>query len=240
MLDPNFPQRLLKAGNRRTVEFIQFLLTEYTRRGLTEKTDRCTAISGLESRIAQTENCEARFGIFESFLHRMLLWQRSGEQNTDQICYETQTIPSWSWMAYSGSIQFMDIAFDRVEWVRSLKFDQKHEHRALNEKGHLALVTYLSSFLRCSLEQRDAGNAVLDLDEFEIGWIQYDVGTHERLGAERCVVVGRDAWESRFVKRKYYLLVVTPTNIENVYTRVGTGWILSGHVARQRVQALII
>jgi hypothetical protein len=67
MLDPNFPERLLKAGNERTIEFIQSLSTEYSKRGLTEKTDTCAAISGLESRIAQTKKCKTRFGIFSHF-----------------------------------------------------------------------------------------------------------------------------------------------------------------------------
>jgi hypothetical protein len=104
MLDPSFPERLLNAGDERTIEFIQFLSTEYSRRGLTEETDRCTAISGLESRIAQANKCETKIVIFESFLHRSLLWERSGERNTDRIGYDTQIVPSWSWMAYSGSI----------------------------------------------------------------------------------------------------------------------------------------
>jgi hypothetical protein len=64
MLDPNFLEQLLKAGNKRTIEFIQFLSTEYLKRGLTEKTNRWAAISGLESRIAQAKKCKTRFGIF--------------------------------------------------------------------------------------------------------------------------------------------------------------------------------
>jgi hypothetical protein len=239
MLDPNFPQRLLKAGDGRTVEFIQFLFEEYSRRGLTEKTDRCTAISGLQNCIAQVKG-KTIFGVFQSFLHRFLLWQRSDERNTDRIGYEPQIVPSWSWMAYSGSIQFMDIAFRQVEWVRSMRFNQENVHRALNKKGQPALETYISSFLRCSLKQRDLGYAVLDLDGVERGWIQYDMGTHERLDAERCVVVGRDVWKSDAGERKYYILVVTPTSMKDEYTRVGTGWVLSGHVARQGVQALIV
>jgi hypothetical protein len=87
MLDPNFLERQLRAGNKRTIEFIQFLSTEYSKRGLTEKTDRGAAISGLDSRIAQAKKCETRFGIFQSFLHRSLLWQESEERDKDRIDY---------------------------------------------------------------------------------------------------------------------------------------------------------
>jgi hypothetical protein len=240
MLDPNFPERLLEAGNERTIEFIQFLSTAYSKRGLTEKTDRCAAISGLESRIAQAKNCETRFGIFQSFLHRSLLWQRSEERNTDRIDYKAQIVPSWSWMAYSGSIQFMDITFGGVEWVRSLRFNKRYKYRRFNKKWKPALVTDISSFQGCNPERKGTGYPILDLDGTERGRIQYDIETHEHLNAERCVVVGRDSRESDAGKRKYYILVVRSTGVENEYTRVGVGWILSDYVARQGVQALIV
>jgi hypothetical protein len=240
MLDPNFPKRLLKAGNERTIEFIQFLSTEYSKRGLTEKTDRCAAFSGLESRIAQAKQCETRFGIFQSFLHRSLLWQRSEERDTDRIDYGAQIVPSWSWMAYNGSIEFTDIHFGEVEWVRGLRFNKRNEHIGLNEKWKPALVTDVGSFRRCIPKRRGVGYAILDLDGTERGRIQYDVETHEHLDAERCVVVGRDSRGSDAGKRKYYILVVRSTGMENEYTRVGAGWILSNYVARQGVQALIV
>jgi hypothetical protein len=240
MLDPNFPERLLMAGDKRTMEFIQFLSTEYSRRGLTEKTDRCAAISGLESRIARAKKCETRFGIFESFLHRSLLWQRSGERNTDQIDYKTQIVPSWSWMAYSGSIQFMDIAFGDVGWVRSLRFNKRYKYRRFNKEWKPALVTDIGSFRRCNPERRGSGYAILDLEGAERGRIQYDMETHKRLDAERCVVVGRDSTGPDDWRTKYYILVVRPTGMENIYTRVGAGWIRSDYVARHGVQALIV
>jgi hypothetical protein len=240
MLDPDFPERLLNAGNQRTIEFIQFLSTEYAKRGLTEKTDRCAAISGLESRIAQVKKCETRFGIFQSFLHRSLLWQRSEERDTDRIDYRAQIVPSWSWMAYSGSIQFMDITFGDGEWVRSLRFNKRYKYRRLNKKWKPALVTDIGCFQKCNPERRGTGYAILDLSGTERGRIQYDIETHEHLDAERCVVVGRDSHDSNAGKRKYYILIVRSTGMENEYTRVGAGWILSDYVARQGVQALIV
>jgi hypothetical protein len=240
MLDPSFPQRLLRAGDERTIDFIQFLSTEYSRRGLTEKTDRCTAISGLESRIAQAKKCETRFGIFESFLHRSLLWQRNEERNTDRIGYKSQIVPSWSWMAYNGSIGFTDIPFGSVEWVRSLKFNKRYKYRRFIKKWKPALVTNISSFRNCSLKRSEAGCAILDLDRAERGEIQYDIETHERLDSERCVVLGRDSLESDAGKTNYYILVVRPTGMKNEYTRVGVGRIQGDYVARQDLQALIV
>jgi hypothetical protein len=250
MLDPNFPERLLEAGDKRTIEFIQFLSTEYSKRGLTEETDRCAAISGLESRIAQVKKCETRFGIFQSFLHRSLLWQRSEERDTDRIDYGPRIVPSWSWMAYNGSIEFTDIPWGEVEWVCGLRFNNKpNEQSGFDEEWKSALVTDVGSFRRCNFKRRGTGCAILDLDRpdgadgadgAERGWIEYDMETHERLDAERCVVLGRDFFESAAGKRNYYILVVRPTGIENEYTRVGAGCIQSDYVARQGVQALIV
>jgi hypothetical protein len=110
----------------------------------------------------------------------------------------------------------------------------------LNEKGQPVPVTDISAFSRCSLKQRDPGYAVLGLGRAKRGWIKYVMRTHQGLDAERCVVIVRNVWKSDTGKRKYYILVATPTDIENEWIRVETGWILNGHTARQGVQALIV
>jgi len=222
MLDPAFPARLLQSTNQRTMEFIQFLSEEYSKRGLTEKTDRCVAISGLEDRIARARKCQTRYGVFQLYLHRILLWQRSGEERMQRIQYTTQVVPSWSWMAYDGGIQFMDIPFGTVDWMVSLRFDEKHKYGWwFNKNGNPALVTDIGVFQNCGLEKRDISYAILDSNKAERGWIRYDVEASEGLDAEQCVVVGRDAYKNELRLRKYYILVVRPTSVDNEYTRVG-------------------
>jgi hypothetical protein len=91
------------------VEFIHFLFQDYSNRGLTEPTDRRVAATGLEARIAGALDCNSKYGIFEKHLHRNLLWQTSDKQ-TERIAYNNnQKVPSWSWMACSGGIEFMEI-----------------------------------------------------------------------------------------------------------------------------------
>ena len=53
MLNLNFLNRLLKSGYQRTIEFIHFLFKDYSKRDLTEKTDRAVIISRLEAYIAR-------------------------------------------------------------------------------------------------------------------------------------------------------------------------------------------
>lgn len=228
MLDPNFPDRLLESGDKRTIEFIHFLFQVYSKRHLTEETDRCVAISGLEARIARAKGCESRYGIFQRYLHRNLLWQRSDGEKTKQIGYKTRAVPSWSWMAYNGGIQFMDIPFGDVDWNDKLRFNIfKREERH-------ALVTDIGVFRNCSLEQRDTRYAILDDSSGEKrGWIQYDIEANRDLHTKWCVVVGRR-------NKKYYILVVRLTSVDGEYKRVGVGQIQSDYVVRQRLDIRVV
>lgn len=244
MLDPIFPDRLLASGNRRTMEFIHFLSEVYSKRGLTEKTDRCVAISGLEDRIARAKKCQSRYGIFQNYLHRNLLWQRSDGEKTKRIQYETRTVPSWSWMAYDGGIQFMDIPFGDVDWNNKLQFDKEIKHMIFDifkRERRYALAADIGVFRNCSLEQRDISYAVLDSSKAERGQVWYDVEAGGDPHTERCVVVGRDSHgigESK--NKKYYILVVRPTSVDGKYTRVGVGWIYGNHVVRQRLNVRVV
>lgn len=230
-LDPKFPNRLLKSGSRSTMEFIHFLFENYSKRGLSERTDRAVAISGLETRVAKALRTEKRYGIFRNYLHRNLLWQRSVDQQTERINYKTQNMPSWSWMAYDGVVQFMDIPFGGVDWINNLRFDKKHKH---------ALIIDIGAFRNCSLQKKERCHAILDSSKTERGWIQYDITGTEDLQAERCVVVGRKLHEDQLKKTKYYILVVRPTSTNGEYERVGVGLVQSDYVVRQSLDVRVV
>lgn len=243
MLDPNFPDRLNRSGDRRTMEFIHFFSEAYSKRHLTEETDRCVAISGLEARITRNIGCQSRYGIFEDFLYRNLLWQRSDGEKTQRIGYEPGIVPSWSWMAYSGGIQFMDITFGDVDWNGKLQFNKEHKYfNIFKRKGRHALVTDIGVFQNCSLERRDISHAVLDSSKVERGRIWYDIEASDDLHTKRCVVVGRNSREDEHGpgNKKYYILVVRLTSVDGEYTRVGVGWIQSNYVVRQRLNVRVV
>ncbi|KAF2189860.1 HET-domain-containing protein [Zopfia rhizophila CBS 207.26] len=227
MLDSNFPDRLLKSGNRRTIEFIHSVFEDYSKRGLTIGTDRRVAISGLEARIAHARGCESRYGIFEQYLHRNLLWQRS-EERTKPIEYGTWTVPSWSWMAYNGGIEFMDIPFGDVDWIDKLRFDKECE---------LALIADVGMFLDCTVQPDGNQYAVLDFGGMKRGWIHYDVEESKNLRKIECVVAGK---KSNKDVKEYYILVVRPTKVDGKYRRVGVGLIQSDYVVRQRLNVRVL
>ena len=209
------------------MEFIDFLMESYSRCRLSVKTDRVVALSGLEDRIARALNCQRRYGIFASYLHRNLLWLRS-DKKMERIGYGTQNVPSWSWMAYDGGIWFMDIQFGTVNWINDLRFDNEREH---------ALITDVGEFRDCVMKQEGEDYAILDFGGTNRGWIRYDVERGEDLRKERCVVVGRKYDHG---VKKYYMLLVRQKGVDDEYERVGIGWIQSEYVLRQRLNVRVI
>lgn len=224
-LDPEFPDRLLKSGPGRTIRFLEFLFENYSKRGLTVKTDRCVAVSGLAARIAHALECEGRFGVFQKYLHRNLLWQASG-LGCEPIAYKDRRVPSWSWMANAGGVQFVAIPFGRVSWVNDLRFDKNSEY---------ALIADLGEFQNCKRNIKGNQHVILDLNGNKKGWIHYDVGDVKNFNEERCVVVGRKRNNS-----DYYILVVEPTDADGEYKRVGVGSVEDNYVVRKRVGVRIV
>jgi hypothetical protein len=211
------------------VEFIHFLFENYSKRGLTEPTDRRVAASGLEARIAGGLHCNNKYGIFEKHLHRNLLWQTSDEQ-TERIAYtNNQEVPSWSWMACSGGIEFMEVQMGLVSWVKALVFD--------TGRDSAALITDVGKFLDCTMKSEVDRCIVLDIfTNKEAGWIRYDIKSGAEGSGNHCVVVGRTENRRRtvnsLVEQQFYVLVVVLTGKDGVYRRVGVGMVGTGCVER--------
>lgn len=229
-LDPEFPRQLHDSGYAVTALFLQSLIEDYSKRGLSKATDRSVALSGLAARISRALKCDERYGIFGMYLHRLLLWQRSGPESfgpqkrdiRKRIQYSPPGVPSWSWMAYQGSIQFMDIRFGNLDLAVDLRFDP-------DNMG--ALITQVYEFCGCQLEQELAmevrGRLKLVLGGVEKGWIIYDIDNEKDLSQERCIVVGRCGLE-------YYILVVRHREGDE-YERVGIGSVQPECIARGRL-----
>ncbi|PSN59278.1 hypothetical protein BS50DRAFT_658854, partial [Corynespora cassiicola Philippines] len=231
-LDPNFPTRLLESGTRRTTEFIQFLFEDYSKRGLTEKTDRCVAISGLEARISNAIGHKSRYGTFEKYLHRNLLWHTS-DTRIERIAYNDRQVPSWSWMSNSGGIKFINVPFGEVDWVGNLRFDKERD---------IALVAGVGKFRDCRTEPDGNQHTVLDSNGKGRGWIQYDIRDDAALYEKRCIVIGRKVPSSRNTSniQEYYILVVKPTSVDGEYERVGAGLVQSDCVVKQSFDIRVV
>jgi hypothetical protein len=224
----------MKSGRRRTVEFIHFLFEDYSRRDLTDLKDRRVAASGLEARIAGTLHCKSKHGIFETHLHRNLLW-RASDEKTVRIAYDRgQDVPSWSWIACGGGIKFMEVAIGDVSWVNALAFD--------DERDSAALIADVGKFQHVTLKPDGDRYTVFNFFGRAKGWIQYDVEGSESGRRDHCVVIGRT--EENIGKKHYYILVVVPTREEGredeEYTRIGVGMVRTGCVKRLRASVRIV
>ena len=97
----------------------QELFERYSKLALTVATDRPVAIRGLENRLIRVLKTKGKFGIFELYLRRSLLWERV-QPILKRIDFSKkkgqEAVPSWSWMAYNGEIRYTGAPFGGVEW----------------------------------------------------------------------------------------------------------------------------
>ncbi|KAK4212327.1 hypothetical protein QBC37DRAFT_483945 [Rhypophila decipiens] len=144
--DTAFPQVMMSASKGERILRYQDFYRNYSRLGLTRDHDRPVAIAGLQSRLLKAFGTEGGFGIFDEgpflrgHLGRSLLWVRGDdvealEEIDFPVTLGTITLssraqddnastsrdlpgppPSWSWMAYNGGIDYLDLEFDGIDW----------------------------------------------------------------------------------------------------------------------------
>jgi hypothetical protein len=187
-------------------------------------------MSGLHTRIARKIDCEGRYGTFEKYLHRNLLWHAS-DLKLQKIEYDGY-VPSWSWMAYDGSIRFLALGIGSVEWARNIRYDKECDCRHV-------LIADVGKFQDCRMELEGNRYALTDLSNTKRGWIRYDVKDGNNLLEEYCVVVGKTTYGEDDCEG-YYILVVRPTSVDNEYERVGMGRVSSNCIVRKRINARVV
>ncbi|CAN8097963.1 unnamed protein product [Discula destructiva] len=123
--DPNFPSKLSNDFTSRgeKIRLYEDLYRQYTRLEFTCISDRPIAIAGLEKRLIRNLKAHGGFGVFDdgrSLFQRSLLWQRGREvpalakilpKDDPSFC-----MPTWSWMAYDGGIDYLDLPLGGVAW----------------------------------------------------------------------------------------------------------------------------
>jgi len=82
--------------------FWRHLVVNYTGRSLTLPDDRLLAISGVANRLASYMEGKYLAGIWESDLHRDLMWRCDDPRQRP----ESERAPSWSWAAIDGPVSF--------------------------------------------------------------------------------------------------------------------------------------
>lgn len=193
-------------------------------------------------RIESVLPCKARYGVFEFFFHRNLLWQRSDVEKADRIKYEeSDKVPSWSWMAYPGGIKFIE--FDDVDYGKLYLYD----NLKFGQDDLRDLITDVWNFRDCHLNRKERSDTgryeVLDLHEVVRGWAMYDFKHGQDVDNERAVVIGRTASEDSPERQEYHILVVglkAGSKGNNAYERVGLGRVQVGYLSRLQSDVRVI
>ena len=241
--DPSFPDKAMKANRAEKIAYFQALYQQYSRLDFTRYEDRPIAIAGLEKRLQKAFGTKGRFGIFDDgdlpddgLFHRSLLWQRGTEEGDDTTLLPIDfpperniKVPSWSWMAYKGGIDYTDPPFQSAEWeTKELipPWTRGGEVRtdSAPQDGEIALLATVRDFTVAGRRQ----------DEVDL---TYDTGRTTASDGKRaqCIIVAKAREGKMDRDRRHYVLLVTPTQKatgrgEKLYERVGAGFMLGKYI----------
>ncbi len=110
---------------------LQNLFKTYSGLGFTRASDRAVAADGIQSSLLRALGTRGGYGIFSEdaadvnnkdhrgLLRRGLLWYRPADkQALAPIQFPPgREVPSWSWMAYMGEIDFLRLTFGAIDWM---------------------------------------------------------------------------------------------------------------------------
>ena len=166
---------------------------------------------------------EVRYGIFDRFRGSLLLWKRIQKDKTPRISYGDRTVPSWSWMAYSGGISFISVATETRMVPRRADLCFSDNGEALNVK-----VRQFSG--NCRMEQKgEEEHAILEGTE-EVGSLWFDVAGQVEF--KYCVVVSMDCFDQKEDARKTYYVLAVRKKDGVAYERLGVGKVEAQYVSR--------
>jgi hypothetical protein len=209
----------------------QNLYQNYSRLGLSLPKDRPIAIDGLQRRLLKAFDTEGDFGIFDEgpqggHLRRSLLWRRGYDvpEMPGLVPIEspldsghTTVVPSWSWMAYIGGIDYLDLEFNGVDWMEL--------HSPWTRQGW---ENSQSVIPRQPGERLYLGGISRDFDELKSkkgeSLLVYDRPVEKAV--HKCVILGKKRGIAAPGSRLNYVLLVAPTDSEaNQWRRIGAGYL---------------
>ncbi|PSN64720.1 hypothetical protein BS50DRAFT_623219 [Corynespora cassiicola Philippines] len=226
--DPDFPHILSSAGQGEKILRYQELYKEYSRLGLSNEYDRPVAIDGLQQRLLRTMHVNGGFGVFDEgktrgLLRRSLLWCRGADTPTlSRIRFPTDrsisNVPSWSWMAYIGGIDYLELEFGTVEWEDLQSPWSGATANADDTNANTAKIT-----LKAEARHYDPGAALV-----EDGKLILDIPSESSPSTSLCVVLGKEKGNRpRELKMRYVLIIKEQRESveggDKVYARVGVG-----------------
>lgn len=208
------------------IELFQNLYSTYSKLALSFASDRPSAIRGLERRLLDTLQTEGGYGMFERYLHRFLLWQRSGSSLKRITKFRGDIPPSWSWMAYEGAIKYLSAPYGMVEWSKDIQspFTNTYSSKVRDP----AITLQLKAPIHDVLNPRGA-DFILD---------------DTNMDAERqlkCIIVGTSKDAINIDQAVCYVLLVSKATDQSLstYERVGAACLKTSQIALDSSSALV-
>lgn len=224
--DPHFPERLSWAGIPRIVGFLEWLIHDYSKRGITDEYDRYYAISALITRMKTNRafGVHGQYGVFDFCLPRLLLWRRVGSSGPP-INYTTtdiKSVPSWSWMTYPGEVKFMAGATEKLNVAVGNDLWMKDGGRQLgvNVRSLVACRAVACQNGRASLYESESGSYIGEL------WADQEMYAR----VESCVVVGYDKNQALSSNPMMYVIFVQKARAGGKLTRLGVGTVKANSI----------
>lgn len=238
--DPNFPEVAMQSSRGGKIRLYQDLYMQYSRLDFTKIEDRPIAISGLEKRLLDnfkaSGGCDGGLGVFDDglkrgWLRRSLLWRRGfDEPRMDRIVFppdRSKSVPTWSWMAYRGAIDYLDLPFEKMDWQP----DEINSPWHLSRGGAGRTREYDDDIsLTVTVRSFELAKSIRDSE------LVFDVPGKTEGETFKCVIVGRDVGDAPLSERKHYVLVISPKissrqGTSKTYVRVGVGYMLGRYIS---------
>ncbi|CAI0642010.1 unnamed protein product [Colletotrichum noveboracense] len=222
--DSNFPHSIDAHVRGMKIQLFQGLYERYSDLALTSKGDRPIAIRGLEMRLIRTFKTVGGFGMFECYLHRCLLWHRSGLhlKRIDKNLFRGDRVPSWSWMAYDGGIRYLDVPLGGVSWASDIvsPFQQWTPQEA-NKTDELDKPCEIQA---PTWELVAPQKLPLKLDESD----------YDDFASLSCIILARSKEEQSEMTRSFFVILTRPVNAdfkERLCERAGVAVLKEEHIA---------
>lgn len=228
--DPRFPTIAMNSPRGAKIHLYQDLYKQYSRLQFSRNEDRPFGIAGLEKRLIQSFKTHGGYGVFDDgggLLRRSLLWQRGSDSTLDRIIFPAERdleVPTWSWMAYKGGIDYLEPPFDGVDWEKS-EIQSPWANKSPDGFYHTS-----DKSLGMSLSAIAREFSQLDIDHSASKLIFDNPAKSDgQLPNVRVIVVGRSRDKTKDSERRCFVLLVTPKASKSagglvVYERTGVGY----------------
>lgn len=241
--DPKFPDKAMASPRGLKIRYFQDLYKWYSRLAFSHIEDRPFAIEGVENRLRKAYGTKGGYGIFDDgpgkgLFHRSLLWQRGEDEEPPGLSAivfppgRKVSVPTWSWMAYRGGIDYLDPPFEKTDWEKA---DIHPPWTRYNDETAPAADTiYHKAAVELVATARDYNVAGSRVGEVRI---VYDTERDKSDGNRvQCVVVAKSKEEKTDAEKRHYVLIVVPTKLtaaggDKIYKRVGAGYMVGKYIS---------